>query len=84
MFFASAYPNSAISAGAMMAIAFVVVCTLAIWLVMVNLAGRESGKKNVRQPASPIRAVAEPDEAAEDEHSEAGPAAAGHQHEAAA
>jgi hypothetical protein len=84
MFFASAYPNSAISAGAMMAIAFVVVCTLAIWLVMVYLAGRESGKKNVRQPASPIGVVAEPDGAAEDEHSEARPAPAGHQHEAAA
>jgi len=83
MFFASAYPNSAISAGAMTAIALVVVCTLAIWLVMVNLAGRDSGNK-VRRPAKPIGAVAEPDEPAEDEHSEPGPAPAGHRHEAAA
>jgi CBS-domain-containing membrane protein len=41
-----------VEAGAMTAIAFVVVCTLGIWLVMVYLAGRESGRKN-RPAAGP-------------------------------
>ena len=43
---ASAYPNSAISAGAMMAIAFVMVGVLVFWLVMVYVAAREPERKH--------------------------------------
>ena len=41
MLYASAYPNSDISAGAMTAIAVVMVAVLVFWLVMVYVAARE-------------------------------------------
>jgi hypothetical protein len=81
---ATAYPNSAISAGAMTAIALVAVGTLAIWLIMVYLADRQRGDKEIPQAASPDGTVPKPRAAAEDEHSEAGRAPAGPRHEAAA
>jgi hypothetical protein len=83
MDFASAYPNSAISAGAMAAIAIVAAGCLAFWLVMVFLADRSSGRAS-RQARSQDTVVARPDEAAEDEHGEAGPAGVERRHGAAA
>ncbi len=69
---ASAYPNSDISAGAMMAIAFVMVAVLTFWLVMVYVAAREPRRpRGQRAGAGGGAAVAAPDETAEDEHSEA-------------
>lgn len=73
MDFASAYPDSAISAGAMAAIALVAAGCLAAWLIMVFLAAR-----------TPHPVVARLDEAAEDEHSEAGPAPVDRRRSAAA
>lgn len=73
MYLANAYPNSAISAGAMMAIAFVMVGVTGIWLAMVYLADRQSHPKPMAEH-----------DIAEDEHSEAGPATAGQRREAAA
>jgi len=73
MDFASAYPNSAISAGAMAAIALVAASCLAAWLIMVFLAER-SNERHSGQARSRHPAVALLDEAAEDEHSEAGTA----------
>ncbi len=89
MYFASAYPNPALSAGAMAAIAFVALATLAFWLIMVFAAAREPREQRSWQahgdatPAGPIQ-LAVPDAAAEDEHSEAGSYHAVHErHEAA-
>lgn len=82
MYLANAYPNSAISAGALMAIAFVMVGVLAFWLVMVYLADK-SGEKDAKQADSRLK-VAEPDHAAEDEHRGTGPAPADHAHSTAA
>jgi len=79
MYLANAYPNSAISAGAMTAIALVAVGTLAFWLVMMFLAGTSS-QKDARQAGGRLTIVAK---AAEDERSEAGPAPAGRQGAAA-
>ncbi|HVT68093.1 MAG TPA: hypothetical protein VHF26_10120, partial [Trebonia sp.] len=85
MYLANAYPNSAVSAGAMMAIAFVMVGVLAFWLVMVYLAARDkSGGKHGGQVETPAGAVAQPEEAAEDERSEARRAPAGSRHATAA
>jgi hypothetical protein len=83
MYFASAYPDSALSAGMLVLIALVVLATLALWLGLVFLADRPP-KKDSGQPASRLPAMAQPDEAAEDEHSGAGPAPAGRRHGAAA
>ncbi|HET9079733.1 MAG TPA: hypothetical protein VFO01_04355 [Trebonia sp.] len=84
MYLASAYPNSAISAGAMMAIAFVMVSVLAFWLIMVYVADRQGGKPAARQADSRLTPVAGQEEVAEDEHSEAGSAPAGERRGAAA
>jgi hypothetical protein len=74
---ASAYPNSAISAGAMLAIALVTAGSLAIWLVMVFLADRKTTDVSARRAPQPVAAAAGPalagtDETAEDEQDEAG------------
>lgn len=71
MVYASAYPNSDISAGAMVAIAVVMVAVLAFWLVMVYIAAREPRKPRARgrRLAAPGRpAVAAPDDLTENEH----------------
>ena len=81
---ASAYPNSAISAGAMMAIAFVMVAVLAFWLIMVYAADRQGSKDNARTVDSHLTPVAGPHEEAEDRQSEAGTAPADQRHGAAA
>lgn len=76
MYLASAYPNSALSLGSMMAIAFVAVATLACWLILVFVAAREPGEQRGRQahrdatPARPSELAAR-DSSAEDGHSEA-------------
>ena len=62
MFYASAYPNSDLSAGALAAIAVVMTAVLAFWLIMVFLAAREPRKR----PATPVAAA--PDDVTEDEH----------------
>jgi hypothetical protein len=72
--YASAYPNSDISAGAMAAIAIVAVAALACWLVMVYVAAREPRKPRLTgQQAEPGGAttVAAPGDLAEDKHREA-------------
>lgn len=82
MYLANAYPNSALSAGALTAIALVIVAVLAFWLIMVYVADRPGREKNVRENQS-TQPVAELDEATQDRHSEASPAPAVHQHGAA-
>ena len=52
MTYASAYPNSDISAGAMAAIAVVMVAVLAFWLIMVYVAAREPRTRQAGKPAS--------------------------------
>jgi len=79
---ASAYPNSAISAGAMVAIALVAAGSLAFWLVMVFVADRQRRALSVRPSHTPAAdlvvpeprqpALAGPDETTEDELTEAG------------
>ena len=74
---ATAYPNSAISTGAMLAIALVAVSTLAIWLVLVFLADRKTSRVSVRRAQQPVAAaagpaLAGPDHTAEDEQEESG------------
>jgi len=72
MLYASAYPNSDISAGAMAAIAIVAVAALACWLVMVYVAAREPRKPRLTgQQAEPGTTVAAPGDLAEDKHKEA-------------
>jgi len=71
MFYASAYPNSDISAGAMAAIAIVMVGVLVFWLVMVYVAAREPRAPRGRQPEATGHApVTAPDDLAQDEHKE--------------
>lgn len=78
MYLANAYPNPALSAGLMAAIAVVAAGSLAIWLVLVFLADRNGSHKAPAPQADDHRAaVAQPDRAAEDEHSEVGHAPAG-------
>jgi hypothetical protein len=74
---ASAYPNSAISTGAMLAIALVMAGSLAFWLVMVFVADRQRRNSSARLAAGPAAELAGPvpagpDETAEDERSGAG------------
>jgi len=74
---ASAYPNSAISTGAMIAIAVVMAAVLAFWLVMVFVADRQMRDQSARRARELAAAVAGPalfgpDETAEDESSDAG------------
>lgn len=89
MFLASAYPSSAISAGAMAAIAFVAVAALAFWLIMVFVAARPPRERRGWQahgdatPAGPSE-LAAPGAAAEDDHSEAGADHAAREHQTAA
>jgi hypothetical protein len=74
MLYASAYPNSDISAGAMAAIAIVAVAALACWLVMVYVAAREPRKpRPTGQQAEPGGAttMAAADDLPEDKHREA-------------
>ena len=84
MILASAYPSPDISAGAMMAIAFVMVGVLAFWLGMVYLADRGTSKPDTKGTRGfTTTTVATPGSTAEDEHSTAGQHAAEH-HGAAA
>lgn len=69
---ASAYPNSALSAGALMAIAFTMAIVLAIWLIMVFRADSQPKPKADSQPE-----VAEPTQTSEDKHNDAGQVQAG-------
>jgi hypothetical protein len=74
MVYASAYPNSDISAGAMTVIAVVMVGTLVFWLAMVYVASREPRKPRLTgQQAGPggAPAVAAPGDQTEDEHGRA-------------
>lgn len=82
MYLASAYPNSALSAGALTLIAVVMACCLAFWLIMVFMADKSS-EKHTWQADSHLR-VAEPDQEAEDGHRGAGPASADREHSTAA
>ena len=85
MYLATAYPGTAISAGQMTIIALVMAGTLLIWLGLVFLAGRRGTKKEgARQADGRLAPVAQPDEAAEDEHSQAGHRRADGRHGAAA
>jgi hypothetical protein len=81
---ASAYPDSAISAGAMVAIAIVAVATIAIWLVAVFLADRKTTQLSAGRAQRPAAAVTGPDATAEDEHNEAGYGDVARPHRAAA
>lgn len=77
MYLASAYPNSAISAATMTAIALVTAGSLALWLLLVFLADRKgSGKAAAPRADSHLAVVTQPDQAAEDKHEEAGHAPA--------
>jgi hypothetical protein len=76
MYLASAYPDSAISAGAMTAIAVVMVAVLAFWLIMVYVADRQGARKSPQQAASHLTPVAGKDEVAQDEQGEGGTATA--------
>ena len=72
---ASAYPNSAISTGAMLAIALVAAGSLALWLVLVFLADRRTNELSARahHPAAVTGpALAGPAKTAEDEQDAAG------------
>ncbi len=70
MFMASAYPSSEISALAMMAIAFVMAGVLALWLGMVFIADRQSGKPDRKQSRGYTTTVAAPGKTTEDGRSE--------------
>lgn len=83
MYLASAYPDSAISAGAMTAIAVVMVAVLFFWLIMVYVADRQGAKENARKADGHITPVAGKDEVA-DEQGEGGTATAGQRRGAAA
>jgi hypothetical protein len=81
MVLASAYPESAISVLAMMAIAFVMAACLALWIGMVFIADRSPRKSKAHQKLlhGYTTVVAAPGKTAEDGHSEAD-----HRHGAAA
>ena len=85
MHLATAYPNSALSAGQLTIIAVVMAGTLLIWLGLVFLADRRGTKKVAARPSdSHLAMVAQPDWAADNKHSEAGHAPADGRHGAAA
>jgi hypothetical protein len=69
--YASAYPNSDISAGAMAAIAIVTVAALACWLIMVYVAAREPRKPPPAGQQAEPATVATPDALTENKHMEA-------------
>jgi sugar phosphate permease len=73
---ADAYPNSALSVGALMAIAFTMAIVLAIWLIMVF---RADGKPQAdgKPEADSHPKVAEPAATSEDKHNDRGQAQAG-------
>jgi hypothetical protein len=71
MYLASAYPNSVVSAGALILLSFVMAGCLALWLGLVFLADRKSTPKQAREADSYLAVVARPP-AAEDGQSEAG------------
>jgi ABC-type nickel/cobalt efflux system permease component RcnA len=79
---ASAYPDSALSAGAMTVLVFVMVISLALWLILVFRADKSSTKDT--QQAKSRLDVAAPADTAEDGHSGAGHASADRRHGAAA
>ena len=84
MYLASAYPDSAISAGKMTLIAVVMVASLVAWLIPVFLADRQGSRKKTRQANVPTPVPTALDPAAEDEHSKAGHAPVDDRHGAAA
>ena len=71
MFLASAYPNSDISTGAMVAIAVVMASVLIFWLGSVYLAERSS-EARARQARNSRPVLTPQGNAADDEHSGAG------------
>jgi len=73
---ASAYPNSALSTGALMAIAFTMAIVLAIWLIMVFRADSQP-KAEIQPEADSQPEVAAPDATSEDKHNDAGQLRAG-------
>ena len=81
---ATAYPSDVISPLMMAAIILAVAVGLGAWLILVFLADRSSSAKGTRQVDTPTPVPATPDRAAEDEHSEAGPAPLDARHGAAA
>ena len=84
MNFTSAYPSDALSPLAVAAIILAVTVGLGAWLILVFLADRPSSAREARQADAPTPVPAAPDQAAEDEHSEAGLAAVDGRHGAAA
>jgi hypothetical protein len=84
MNFASAYPDSAISAPMMIVIALVMTASLAAWLILVFLADRQGSGKETGQAGARTPVLAALDRTAEDEHNEATRAPADSAHGAAA
>jgi hypothetical protein len=84
MYQADAYPSDVISPLMMAAIILAVAVGLGAWLILVFLADRSSSAKGTRQAGIPTPVPAALDRAAEDEHSEAGPAPLDARHGAAA
>jgi hypothetical protein len=82
MYLASAYPNSALSAGALTVLALVMALSLALWLILVFRA--DSGSARDTQRVKRRLNVAAPEETAEDEHSDADHVPADRRHGAAA
>ena len=82
MFLASAYPNSALSAGQLTLIALVMAGVLALWLGLVFLADRNTQRDIARRAGGHLAVMTQLDAAAQDEHSGAGPAEAGPSHSA--
>jgi len=81
---ASAYPSDVISPLAMAAIILAVAVGLGAWLILVFLADRQPGAKETRRADTPTPVPAVLDQAAEDEHGEAGRAPVYDRHRAAA
>ena len=84
MYLADAYPSDVISPLMMAAIILAVAVGLGAWLILVFLADRPSSATGTRQADIPTPVPAAPDQAAEDKHSEAGPAPLDARHGAAA
>jgi hypothetical protein len=82
MYFASAYPNSALSTLALMLLALVVAGSLGLWLGLVFLADRKSTAQAAREADSYLVVVAQPP-AAEDGQSGTGQPSVGQQRTAA-
>ena len=82
MYIASAYPNSALPAWELAALALVVAVSLALWLILVFRA-ETSSARGTRQAKRHLN-VAAPDVPAEDRHSGTGSAVVGRRPGAAA